>query len=182
MQLSQIAITSVSTQQKDVVEALDAYTKAGFRNVELALPLLKSWLVEGHTVDDAKHLLAARNMRCIGGFENIVNCFGSPEDMQQNHEMHVNNARLLHQLGGRTMVVGTDGPSIPSFEAIEVISTTLHQLARRLEGLDVSLKNCGGFLRQRLHDYAIIAWCRSAYSHNANRVRSGGTARVYPDV
>jgi 4-hydroxyphenylpyruvate dioxygenase len=139
MQLSQIAITSVSTQQKNVVEALDAYTQAGFRNVELVLPLLKSWLAEGHTVDDAKHLLATHNLRCIGGFENIINCFGTSEAMQQNHEMHVDNGRLLHQLGGGTMVVGTDGPSTPSFEAIEAISTTLHGLARQLEGLDVSL-------------------------------------------
>ena len=48
MQPSQLAINSVSTrrqgQPQGLVEALDAYSAAGFRNVEFVLALIKDWM------------------------------------------------------------------------------------------------------------------------------------------
>src|SRR6185312_14089952 len=101
----QLAINSVSTRQKDLVEALDAYAAAGFRQVEFVLPLVKDWLAEGHTVDDVRGLLKERNLRAIGGFQTHVACFASAEARQANHELNLANAQLIHDLGGGTLVV-----------------------------------------------------------------------------
>ncbi len=119
MQLSQIAINSVSTRQQSMEEALDAYAAAGFKNVEFVLPLVKGWLAQGHTTDDLRELLADRGLRAIGGFETGVECFSAPESQRANHEIHLTNARLIHDLGGGTLVVGTDGPPQPSVEALD---------------------------------------------------------------
>jgi 2-keto-myo-inositol isomerase len=142
----QLAINSVSTRQKDLVEALDAYAAAGFRQVEFVLPLVKDWLAEGHTVDDVRGLLAERNLRAIGGFQTHVACFAAGEARQTNHELHLTNARLIHDLGGGTLVVGTDGPQAAGGEAprdpmatLEPIAEALADLARRIEGLRVSI-------------------------------------------
>src|SRR5919206_1958005 len=74
MKQEQLAINSVSTRHKDLEEALAAYDGAGFRQVELLLPHVKDWLAAGHTVDDVRRLLAAHNLRAIGGFETFVAC------------------------------------------------------------------------------------------------------------
>lgn len=139
MKQSQLAIATVTTRQKDLVEALDAYAQAGFPNVEFVLPLVKDWLQGGHRVDEVRQLLEERQMHCIGGFETTVISFGTPEEIAANQALHVRNAKLLQQLGGRVMVVGTDGPSQPSNEAIETISKGFRHLSEQLEGTDVSL-------------------------------------------
>jgi 4-hydroxyphenylpyruvate dioxygenase len=139
MKQSQLAIVSVTTRQKDLIEALDAYAQAGFSNVEFVLPLVKDWLRVGHNVNDVLRLLNERHMHCIGGFETTVTCFGTPEEIAVNHMLHLHNAKLVHQLGGRVLVVGTDGPNQSSYEAIEVISKSFRLLAEQLEGTEVSL-------------------------------------------
>lgn len=142
MKQSQLAIATVTTRQKDLVEALDAYAQAGFPNVEFVLTLVKDWLREGHSVEDVLQLLDERHMHCIGGFETTVTCFGTPEEIAANHALHVSNAKLVQQLGGRVMVVGTDGTNAQnqfSYEAVDTISRSFRHLAEQLEGTDVSL-------------------------------------------
>jgi sugar phosphate isomerase/epimerase len=90
----------VSTRHKDLEEALAAYGGAGFRQVELVLPHIMDWLAAGHTMDDVRRLLAAHNLRPIGGFETSVECFSAPELRRANHNLHRANAQLLHDLGG----------------------------------------------------------------------------------
>ena len=137
MRREQIAINSVSTRQHDLVEALDAYAAAGFRNVEFVLPLVKGWLAAGHSSADVRRLLEARGMRAIGGFEAPVVCFGDAAAREANHALHRANAQLIHELGGGTLVVGTDGPAQPSVAALDQVAKTLAQLARQIEELDV---------------------------------------------
>ena len=120
-------------------EALSAYAQAGFTNVEFVLPLLKDWLSAGRTIEDARMLLRAHGLRPIGGFQTHVECFTAPESMQRNHDLHVENARLIHELGGGTLVVGTDGPSAPRADALDVIAETFRSLAARIEGMNVSI-------------------------------------------
>src|SRR5258708_38822497 len=69
MKTTQLAINAISTHHHDLQEALDAYAGAGFRTVELFLPQLKEWLTLGHTVAEARALLAARDLCCRSGFE-----------------------------------------------------------------------------------------------------------------
>jgi 2-keto-myo-inositol isomerase len=139
MKESQVAINSVSTRHADLVEALDAYASAGFQNVEFVLPHIKEWMKAGHSVEEVKKLLAERNLRSIGGFEASVECFSSPESQASNHALHLENARLIHELGGGTLVVGTDGPPQPSLEALDTIAATIKTLASQIEDLQVNI-------------------------------------------
>jgi sugar phosphate isomerase/epimerase len=142
MKRSQLAINSVSTRHKDLVEALDAYAGAGFRQVEFVLSHVKDWLAQGHDVDAVRRLLAERGLRAIGGFQAAVECFSVRESQAANHALHVTNARLIHELGGGTLVVGTDGPARPlddPLSALDIIAAGLKDLAAQIEGLNVAL-------------------------------------------
>jgi 4-hydroxyphenylpyruvate dioxygenase len=142
MKTAQLAINSVSTRHRDLEEALDAYAAAGFRAIEFLLPHVKAWLAQGHTVADVCRMLSERDLRCIGGFELAVVCFGPPDARQANRDQHLANARLIDELGGGTLVVGTDGPSQPlddPLAALDPIAEALGTLARQIEGLKVSI-------------------------------------------
>lgn len=139
MRREQLAINAVSTKQADLVEALDAYAMAGFRNVEWVLPLVHTWIDGGHTVADVQNMLKQRDQRAIGGFQTHVVCFGDGDAQRANHAIHLRNAKLIHDLGGGTLVVGTDGPPTPAIDALDVVAHVLGGLAREIEGLDVQI-------------------------------------------
>ena len=106
MKTSQLAINSISTRQNSLEEALDAYAAAGFQNVEFHLPLAKT-----KPAKEVRGLLDARGLKCIGGFEGVLNAFGDNAARDASRDALLLNARLLETLGGSTIVVGTDGPS-----------------------------------------------------------------------
>jgi 2-keto-myo-inositol isomerase len=142
MKREQLAINSVSTQQRGLDEALDAYAAAGFRNVEFVLPLVKEWVAHDHSIDDARRLLAAHDMRAIGGFETHLACLAPPEPRRANHDLLRANAQLIHDLGGGTMVVGTDGPSQPlpdPLAALDTIADVFGVFMRAIEDVDVTV-------------------------------------------
>ncbi len=139
MKRSQLAINSVSTRQNNLEEALVAYAAAGFRNVEFVLPLVKDWMKQGHSVDDVHALLAKHHMKAIGGFQTHVECFTTPESRRANHAIHVENAQLIHALGGGTLVVGTDGPGQANLAALDGIADSLRELVKHIEGLNVNI-------------------------------------------
>lgn len=138
MRTAQLAINSISTRHRHLEEALDAYVEAGFQNVELTFGEVKAWLA-GRPVDTFASLLADRRLRMIGGLEAHLECFTPEESRRANRERHRDNARLLHQLGGGVITVGTDGPARPTMEALDVVAGALRELAREIEGLDVSI-------------------------------------------
>jgi 4-hydroxyphenylpyruvate dioxygenase len=111
MKTSQLAINSVSTVREPLDACLDAYAEAGFRNVEFALSHVRTYLEAGHTVADVRRRLESNSLRCIGGYETGVECFSPLEQRAQNHQRILENARFLAELGGRNLVVGTDGPA-----------------------------------------------------------------------
>ena len=139
MQEAQLAINSISTRQHSLEEALSAYTAAGFHSVEFALPLVKDWLAPHHTVDDVRHLLAEHHLQAIGGFETHVECFTPLHAQRTNHQIHLANARLIHELGGGTLVVGTDGPPRASFDALDTVADVFRDLASKIEGMNVHI-------------------------------------------
>lgn len=139
MKRSQLAINSVSTTQAGLPEALAAYADAGFPGVEFVLPLAKDWIAQGHTLDNLRTLLASHHLRCIGGFQTHVECFGTPETRRANHDLQLENLLLVHKLGGGTVVVGTDGPGQSSLAALDTIADVLGELTRQIEGLNVSI-------------------------------------------
>lgn len=138
MRVDQLAINSVSTRQADLEEALDAYAGAGFRQVELKLRDTKAWLAGRPTVD-LQRALEARSLTVVGGFESAVQCFSPPASRQANRALHLANARLLHELGGGVMTVGTDGPEEPSPAALDGVARGLDELATAIRGLDVRI-------------------------------------------
>ncbi len=139
MQRTQLSINSVSTTHSGLEEALAAYASAGFQQVEFVMPLIKDYIAHGHTIDDVRALLARNHLRSIGGFETHVVCFGTPDERHVNLDLLVNNAQLIHELGGGTMVVGTDGPTHISLASLDQIALSLHELAERIEGLQVNI-------------------------------------------
>jgi 2-keto-myo-inositol isomerase len=139
MRSSQLAINSISTRQSGLEEAVKAYAAAGFKHVEFHLPLVREWLAEGYTHQDLRQLLAEYSVICIGGFELPVECFTSAESRSKNQDQHHENAKLLDALGGGTLIVGTDGPTKASMEALDVVADTIADVARRIEGLDVTI-------------------------------------------
>lgn len=139
MKRSHLGINSITTTNADLPEAVAAYAAAGFRNVEFHLPLVHSWIAAGHTVSDMRSLLADHDLRSIGGFHLAVECFSDADRQRANHAVHLENARLLHDLGGGTLVVGTDGPETAMLEALDVVAETFGDLAHKMEGLDVTL-------------------------------------------
>jgi sugar phosphate isomerase/epimerase len=139
MQSSQLAINSITTRHADLPEALVAYAAAGFLNVELHLPLVHAWLDAGHTTGDTRDLIQSHGLRCIGGFHLAVECFSTQLSQRTNHAITLRNARILHDLGGGTLVVGTDGPANPAMADLDLVASTFTTLLQQMDGLDVSL-------------------------------------------
>lgn len=113
MNRNQLAINSVSTGGTTLEERLEAYSTAGFKLVEFQLGHVKKYLAEGKSVSDAGKRLDANGLKCIGGFETSLELFSSSESQSKNHETVISNARLIGELGGTNLVVGTDGPQPP---------------------------------------------------------------------
>ena len=90
-------------------------------------------------------LLEERGLRAIGGFQTHVACFAPDEARQANREIHLANARLIHDLGGGTLVVGTDGPQgardpkSDPLALLDPIADALAELCRGIEGLQVTI-------------------------------------------
>jgi len=139
MRPEQLAINSISTRQSSFEKALEAYAGAGFIHVECHLPLVKAWLSGGRATHDLRALLESYGLRCLGGFESPLICFGSRTAMESSHELLLRNAELLHELGGRVMVIGTDGPPTPSMGALEVVAERVAALAEAVHGLDIAI-------------------------------------------
>ena len=139
MNRSQLAINSISTGGADLEERLAAYAGAGFSKVEFFLPHVKDSLIGGQTAADARRLLAAHGLRCIGGFETGLEAFSLPEERERNHKIVVENARLLAALGGSNLVVGTDGPTEPVEDPLGQLAEVFGQIAGQLEDTGVSL-------------------------------------------
>lgn len=140
MRVDQLAINLVSTRQASLEEALDAYAAAGFRQVELTFRDARAWL-GGRPNAELLRALEARSLTAVGGFESAVECFSAPESRRANRALHLANARLLHDLGGGVLTVGTDGPPQPSPvpAAVDEIARGLDELAGAIQGLDVRI-------------------------------------------
>ena len=142
MTKDQIAINAITTANAPLEKLCAAYAAAGFRNVEFPLGRVKEFLHRGHSSRGAKRLLSDHGLRCIGGFETHVACFADPDAMRKNHELTIANAKLISELGGGILVVGTDGPAEnsaeKSFIALDAIGRTMLSLIEKFPA-DVSL-------------------------------------------
>jgi 2-keto-myo-inositol isomerase len=139
MKAEQLAINSQCTSHRNLEEALDAYAAAGFRNVEPHLNLVKDWLDDGHTVEQTRELFESRGLRVVASSQLEVACFGSPDARLPNLRANAANARLVHDLGGDKLIVGTDGPEQVSVQSLDAIAHAFSDLAQSIEGLDVDI-------------------------------------------
>lgn len=139
MKAEQLAINSQSTSHRNLEEALEAHAAAGFRSAEPHLNLVKDWLDDGHTAEQTRKLFESYGLRVVAGSELPVACFGSPDASLANLRANAANARLVRDLGGDALVVGTDGPEQVSIEALDTIARALCDLARSIEGLEVDI-------------------------------------------
>lgn len=144
MKQSRLAINSVSTRG-GFEETLAAYAEAGFSNVEFVLGHVKDYMAQGRDLAAVKRLLDVNRLQCIGGFESGLACFAADEQRAQNHNLIIENARLLAELGGTKLVVGTDGPADLGAvkDPIGEMAKVFGQVARRMKGTGVDL--CIGF-------------------------------------
>lgn len=139
MKTSQLAINSISTQHAELGEALTAYAEAGFTNVEFVLRDVKNYMTKGYSVADVRRSLDAYGLRCIGGFECVLEAFSPPDKRAQNHDLIVANARLLSDLGATTMVVGSDGPTGAVADPLGTLAQAFAEVARRIEDTGITL-------------------------------------------
>lgn len=139
MRAEQLAINSQCTSHRNLEEALEAYAAAGFRNAEPHLNLVQDWLDDGHTVEQTRELFDSYGLRVVASSQLEVACFGSPDARLPNLRANAANARLVRDLGGGTLVVGTDGPERVSVEALDAVALALGDLARSIEGLEVDV-------------------------------------------
>lgn len=139
MRQEQLAINSISTRHSDLEEALEAYSAAGFRQVEFYLPLVRQWLVNGRTLADVAALLKSLKLKPIGGFEAALFGFAPEDEKVANHFLQRENAELIHALGGGTLVVGMDGPPIPSVDALPILADAVRSFANSIDELDVTV-------------------------------------------
>jgi len=142
MKAEQLAINSQCTFHRNLEEAADAYAAAGFRNVEPHLNLLKDWLDDGHTVDEARSLFEERDLTVVASSQLEVMCFGSPDAWLPNLRANAENARLIRELGADKMIVGTDGPEQNSLEALDAVAGAMWNLAEATEdvGVDIAIE------------------------------------------
>jgi len=142
MRTEQLAINSQSTSQRNLEEALEAHTAAGFRYAEPHLNLVKEWMSDGHTVEQTRDLFESYDLRVVASSQLEVACFGSPDARLPNLRANAENARLVRDLGGDKLIVGTDGPEQISIEALDAIARALGALAESIEdlGVDVALE------------------------------------------
>lgn len=127
MQPHQLAINSVSTEDDGFEQMLMAYADAGFTNVEFQLSEVWDYL-ESNSRDDIRGLLNKYDLNCIGGFEGIATCFGQTGTVIEDNQRIIENAELLDDINGETLVVGTDGPDEQSTD-MDILDHYAHQFA-----------------------------------------------------
>ena len=142
MKAERLTINSQCTFQRNLEEALDAYAAAGFRCVEPHLNLVKDWLDDGHTMDEARRLFEERDLSVVASSQLEVMCFGSPDARMPNLRANAENARLIRELGADKMIVGTDGPEQNSVEALDAVAGAMWNLAEATEdvGVDIAIE------------------------------------------
>lgn len=141
MRRDQLAINSVSTGGANLEERLAAYAGAGFPHVEFMLGHVKEYLAQGHSAQEARRLIEEHGLRCIGGFETGLEAFSPSEQRAQNHAHVIENARLVADLGGTNLVVGTDGPGEPmdADALLDALAETFARVADKISDTGVSL-------------------------------------------
>jgi sugar phosphate isomerase/epimerase len=129
MKKSQLAINTVSVSG-ELPEILAACGEAGFQNIEFVLGQVYGYMQKGHDVKAVAQLLQQHGLRCIGGFEGCVAISGDEKERKNNHARVVENARLLGELGGKTLVVGIDG----RFDGLQDVTGHIAQIFADLGG------------------------------------------------
>lgn len=157
MRVEQLAINSVSTRYAGMEECLAAYAGAGFRNAEFVLSHVKNYLANGHSLTDVRRLLAAHDLRCIGGFETALFCFAESERRAENHAAVIANARLLAELGAGVLVVGTDGPT-----DLKTTADPLGQIAQNFADVAGQIADTGVTLCLEFNWSPVVKSLRSA--------------------
>lgn len=107
--------------------------------MEFVLGSVKEYLSKGNTREGLRRRLDDYGLRCIGGFETGVSGFGAEGDRSRNWALTEENCRLITELGGTVMVVGTDGPSQPDSDPLGTLASAFGEVSRRIEDTGVTL-------------------------------------------
>jgi sugar phosphate isomerase/epimerase len=105
----QLGINSQCTSHRNLEEAFEAHAAAGFRNAEPHLNPVRDWLDDGHSVEQMRDLFESYGLR-VASTQPEIACFDSPDARLPSLRTNAANARLIHELGGDKVIVGTDGP------------------------------------------------------------------------
>jgi 2-keto-myo-inositol isomerase len=110
--------------------------------VEPYLPLVKAWMEDGHTAGQTQELFNSYGLRFIASSELAVQCFHASDALLPNLRANAQNARLIDELGGRAMIVHTDGPERATPGSLDAVARALVDLAEATEGhrLDAAVR------------------------------------------
>ena len=139
MKIEQLAINVISLRG-DYETLVEASYQASFKAVEFNVGVVRQYLETGATLAEAKRLLDERGLRCIGGFEDNLTLYTSPEEVFANREKLVSTAHLLAELGAQSQVVGTDYRQIGELEnPVERYGEAFGELASQVAPLGIDL-------------------------------------------
>jgi len=139
MKKSQLGINTVSMDFSDFPVSLKAVRAAGFEKIEFVLSHVKNYLKLGHSVKEVRAMLDDNGLKCLGGFETHLACYG--EDREANHKQVVENAELVAALGGTNLVVGTDGPEgRATMEIVDVIAENVRSVASKMGDVNLLIE------------------------------------------
>jgi 2-keto-myo-inositol isomerase len=130
MNINRLGLNTVSLKFTHLEEMAAAAAAAGFRVIECPLDQIRRELKQGMTPAQARAIITGHQLTVSGGFNQNLIGLGTPVEIAQNRDKHIQNAELIAQLGGTMMVVGTDYINWPPAKDVPNVIGRMAEAAR----------------------------------------------------
>lgn len=102
------AINQATTMKTDFETDVKAYSKAGFRAIEIWLPKLKECIVKGHSLSDVKRMLSDNGLLSVGACYQSGLMFPSGKTREEIMKEFSENIEICKYLDIPVLIVPTD--------------------------------------------------------------------------
>lgn len=130
MNINRLGLNTVSLKFTNLEEVAAGCAAAGFRTIECPLDQIRGELKKGMTPAQARAIINGHKLTVSGGFNQNLIGLGTPAEIATSQDQHVQNAELIAQLGGATMVVGTDYINWPAPKDVPDVIGRMAEAAR----------------------------------------------------
>ena len=130
MNINRLGLNTVSLKFTNLEAVAAACAAAGFRTIECPLDQIRGELKKGMTPAQARAIINGHKLTVSGGFNQNLIGLGTPAEIATSQDQHVQNAELIAQLGGTTMVVGTDYINWPAPKDVPDVIGRMAEAAR----------------------------------------------------